>query len=216
MSQSNQEKSGADLPVPTRLSGDAIPSPISVSGNVPPDPVGSASPTGERSEGGLEERLKFSEHAHKYLREVIGLADQKATFLFTGATALLAFLYKNGVSARWLKSLMAWNILDMVAFFAMSSLAVAAFIALLVTIPRTPGSLRGYLFWEAIAEHDSGRDYADGVARLSGASLFQITAEHCYELARVCRRKYKLLRLALYVGAVGLAAALLVFLFASQ
>jgi multisubunit Na+/H+ antiporter MnhB subunit len=147
------------------------------------------------------------------VREYIRLADQKATFFFAGATALLAFLYRNDVSARWLKPPIMWNLLDVVALVAMVALAIGAVLALLVVIPRTPGSKRGYIFWEAIAEYRSGRDYADELSALSPATLYQIKAEHTFDLAHVCRRKYKMLRWSLWVGAVGLGAALIVFLF---
>lgn len=156
---------------------------------------------------------EFTAFAHKYIRDYINLADQKATFLFTGATALLAFLYNKDVSERWLKPVMQWNILDTIAFVAMAALAVGAFLALLVVIPRTPGSRRGFLFWEAIAEYETGRQYSDDLWLLSGPSLVQVKAEHCYDLAVVCRRKYRMLRCALWTGAVGLAGALFVFLF---
>jgi hypothetical protein len=133
--------------------------------------------------------------------------------LFTAATALLAFLYKNGVSGRWLKPLMHWNVLDTIGFVAMTALALGVLLALVVVIPRTPGSRRGFLFWEAIAEYESGRQYSDELRLLSAATLSQVKAEHCFDLARVCRMKYRVLRAAIWTGAVGLVASLFVFLF---
>ena len=126
---------------------------------------------------------------------------------------MLAFLYNKNVSARWLKPLMQWNILDTIAFVAMAALSLGAFLALLVVIPRTSGSRRGFLFWEAVAEYESGRQYFDDLWRLSPPSLVQVKVEHCYEMAKVCRRKYRMLRYALWCGAVGLAGSLFVFLF---
>ena len=132
---------------------------------------------------------------------------------FTGATALLAFMYNENVSARWLKPPMQWNVPDAIAFVAMVALAAGALLALIVIIPRTLGSRRGFLFWEAIAEYETGRQYSDELSLLSGPSLVQVKAEHCYDLAVVCRQKYRMLRCALWTGAVGLAGALFVFLF---
>ena len=43
--------------------------------------------------------------------------------------------------------------------------------------------------------------------------LFQMKADHCFDLAKVCRAKYRWLRAALWVCAVGLGASLVVFLF---
>lgn len=201
-----------DLRVPAMLARAPLPTPMAhvaeASDGAQPTTVGNL---GVRTD--IDAKSDFTAFAHQYIREYINLADQKATFFFTGATALLAFLYNKNVSARWLKPVMQWNILDTVAFVAMAALAVGAFLALLVVIPRTPGSRRGFLFWEAIAEYETGRQYSDDLWLLSGPSLVQVKAEHCYDLAVVCRRKYRMLRCALWTGAVGLAGALFMFLF---
>jgi hypothetical protein len=200
------------LPVPTAAVREPLPTPTEPATVAPEEKQPSAvGPSGTR--GDAEAKADFASFAHQYFRDYINLADQKATFFFTGTTALLAFLYSRNVSARWLKPLMTWNILDTVAFVAMAALAGGAFLALLVVIPRTPGSRRGFLFWEAVAEYATGRQYADELWLLSPPSLFQVKAEHCFELAKVCRRKYRMLRWALWTGAVGLAGSLFVFLF---
>ncbi len=160
-----------------------------------------------------EAKAKFAEEVHQYIREYIRLADQKATFFFAASTALLAFLYKNGVSSHWLKPVMTWNILDTVAFLGMAALAVCAVMSVFVVIPRTPGSRRGYIFWDAIAEYDTARQYADELDRLTGPTLTQLKAEHCFDLARVCRKKYRVLRIALWFAAIGLGGSVIVFLF---
>ena len=201
-----------DLQTPVAIARAPLPTPTEhvaeASDAAQPTTAGSA---GVRTDSDAKD--KFAAFAHHYVRDYTNLADQKATFFFTGATALLAFMYNKNVSARWLKPLMQWNILDTIAFVAMAALAVGAFLALLVIIPRTPGSRRGFLFWEAIAEYETSRQYSDDISLLSGPSLMQVKAEHCYDLAVVCQRKYRMLRCALWTGAVGLAGALFVFLF---
>lgn len=200
------------LPVPESVGRDALPRPAA---DLPgrSGEQQSAAPESGAVPVGVEFRTRFAEETHQYIREFIRNADQKAIFFFTGATALLAFMYRSGMSASWLKPVMQWNVLDLAAFVAMAALAVSALLALWVVIPRTAGSMRGYLFWEAIAEFDSGSRYADELSTLSAATLFRVKAEHCYVLAIVCRRKYKWLRLALSIGLLGLAAALAVLLF---
>ena len=201
-----------DLQIPTSIAHAPLPIPAEHNAEV----SDAAQPTNVGNVGvhtDIDARGKFAAFAHRYIRDYINLADQKATLFFTGATALLAFMYNENVSVRWLKPLMQWNILDTIAFVAMAALAAGAFLALLVIIPRTPGSRRGFLFWEAIAEYETGRQYSDELSPLSGPSLVQVTAEHCYDLAVVCRQKYRMLRCALWTGAVGLAGALFVFLF---
>ena len=199
-----------DLPIPTATAAAPLPIPAKHVTEV----SDAAQPTNDGSVGvRTDAKGEFSAFAHQYIRDNIKLADQKATLFFTGATALLAFMYNENVSARWLKPPMQWNIFDTIAFVSMVALAAGAFLALLVIIPRTLGSRRGFLFWEAIAEYETGRQYSDELSLLSGPSLAQVKAEHCYDLAVVCRQKYRMLRCALWTGAVGLAGALFVFLF---
>lgn len=210
--QAVRDKTGPGLPVPLTISREALPTP-SGGGDTSTDKQQPDAPATLAPSGDTATRERFAESTHQYIREYIRFADQKATFLFAGATALLAFLYKNKVSARWLKPVMQWNILDTVAFVTMTALALSVLLALFVVIPRTSGSRRGFLFWEAIAEYDTGRQYSDDLRLLSAATLFQVKAEHCYDLARVCRAKYKMLRAAIWTGAIGLIASLFVFLF---
>lgn len=208
-SQAPREQAGAGLPAPAASSVASLPVPQKAD----PSQEKPISPADAVLSADVEARTEFIGSVHEYVREYIALADQKATFVFAGATALLAFLYTSGVSDRWLKLPQTWGILDLVALVAMVGLAIGAFLALLVVIPRTPGSRRGFIFWEAVARHKSGRDYADELSTLSPASLFQIKAEHTFDLAGVCRRKYRMLRWSLWIGAVGLGASLIVFLF---
>ncbi|MBI2346177.1 MAG: hypothetical protein HYV03_04715 [Deltaproteobacteria bacterium] len=210
--QTTRDKGSPELSAPPSLIRESLPTP-SGGDETATDRQQPAPPVSDATHGDAKARERFVEATHQYVREYIRLADQKASFLFTGATALLAFLYKNDVSARWMKPIMQWNVLDTVAFVAMSSLALGVLLALWVVIPRTSGSRRGFLFWEAIAEYDTGRQYSDELRLLSAASLSQVKAEHCFDLARVCRTKYKILRAAIWTGAIGLAASLLVFLF---
>lgn len=210
--QAIPDKLGQGLPVPLTITREPLPTP-SGSDNSAADQRQPEPPALFRAAQDAEAHERFAEGVHQYVREYIRLADQKATFLFTAGTALLAFLYKNGVSTKWLKPIMQWNILDTIAFIAMTALVLGVLLALLTVIPRMRGSRRGFLFWEAIAEYDSGRQYSDDLRQLSAATLSQVKAEHCFDLARVCRTKYRILRGAIWTGAVGLAASLFVFLF---
>jgi hypothetical protein len=196
--------------VASGVSREALPVPVEhevVADKSAPAPVGVV------STADIATRAKFVDGVHDYIRDNIRLADQKATFFFTGATALLAFLYRNDVSKRWLKPVSDLRLPDIIAFLAMAGLAAGSFLALLVVIPRTKGSRRGYIFWEAIMEFPTGRHYADDLSSLSAPTLVQMKAEHCRELAKVCQSKYDFLRYAWWVCAVGLAASLIVFLF---
>jgi hypothetical protein len=220
---SNQSTSANQAPAGTKTSfetaidagGNAIARPVT-----PPNDIPSESQPSQPRESAPADvtsaRTDFSNAVHKYVRENIQLADQKATFFFTGATALLAFLFKNATSSYWLKPLMQWNVLDITAFIAMAGLGAGALLAISVVWPRLPGSRRGYIFWEAIAEFETAREYSDDLASLTASTLSQCVSQHCYDLSQICRTKYKRLRLSIWVCSVGLAAAVCIFLFGGQ
>jgi Family of unknown function (DUF5706) len=173
-------------------------------------------PTAELEIDSADSRRIFADSVHKYIRENIQLADQKAAFFFTASTALLAFLYKNGTSSYWMKPIMQWNILDTLAFIAMTSLAIGSLLSVTVVLPRLPGSRRGYIFWEAVAEYESARQYSDDLVKLSSASFAQCIAEHCHDLSKVCRTKYLYLRLSIWACAIGLFGSLCIFMLIPQ
>lgn len=155
----------------------------------------------------------FAEAVHNYIRQYINLADTKAAFTFTVTTTLLAFLYQQGVSSRWIKPPSTWGPGDILGFIAMLGLAGGSLVSLAVIVPRLKGSKRGYVFWNAIVEFDSAANYAEEVLRRSSNELVKAKLEHCYELASVCTRKYRTLNLAIRIGALGLSAGVLYLLF---
>ena len=80
---------------------------------------------------------------------------------------------------------MQWNVLDITGFVAMAGLGAGALLAISVVLPRLPGSRRGFIFWEAIAEYETAREYSNDLASLSTATLSQSVSEHCYDLSKI-------------------------------
>lgn len=152
---------------------------------------------------------KFSEELHNYLREYIRNADQKAAFFFAGATAMLAFLHSHQGTAHWLKDIRTWSLIDTLSFVALLALALSACALLGVVFPRLKGSKRGLIFFSAIAEHDSAREYTTEVLRRSVDELVTAKLQHAYDLSKVCVAKYQMLHLGFWIGSVGLGSALL-------
>lgn len=149
----------------------------------------------------------FVDDVHKYIREQIKNADTKAAFFFGAATAVLIFLHNFGASSRWLKPPQTWNLLDTVTFLGVLALASGALTAAWTVIPRLPGSKRGLLYFNAIAEHESPAEYAGEVLRATEQSLLNEKARHCHILAGVCRDKYRCLYVSLWLSLVGLGCA---------
>lgn len=159
-----------------------------------------------------ESRLKFSEETHGYVREYIRLADQKATFFFAGATALLAYLHKAGMTNKWLISPNTWGIIEVLTFFATVGLILSALACLATVTPRFNGSKRGLIFFAAIREYDSAQEYVADVMRQSPEGLCTAKLRHIYELSDVCKKKYDTLKWGQWLGAIGVIATLLLLI----
>jgi hypothetical protein len=154
-----------------------------------------------------ESNAKFADDAHQYVREYIRNADAKATFLFAGNGALIAFLFTRGGGGSWLRALNIGDAVDWLGLSAMAILVGAAASLFTVVFPRLGGAAQGILFFNAIAEHESSTAYAEAVARRTSSDLARIKLEHTYDLAKVCRAKYRALGIGFRLSAVGALTA---------
>lgn len=200
--------------------GAALPHPES------PSPLVSSAPrSGEPSSTSLkppshgegEERpndlcWKCAESVHNYVREFIRIADQKAAFFFAIATALLAFLYNQKLANKWVMPPVEWRLPEILSFFATWGLVISAAACMFTVYPRTPGSKRGIVFFQAIAEFESAQEYVRDVLAKSSAQLVSAKLTHVHVLAKVCSRKYGILRVAIWAGAIGVLASFLLLL----
>lgn len=131
-------------------------------------------------------------------------------------TAILAFLNTQNVPSRWLKDVRQWSFVDALGFVSMLGLAVGAGILLAVVFPRLKGSRRGILFFNAIAEYGNSAEYVEDVLVHSGDYLVRTKLQHCYDLSKVCRAKYRMLRIGFWVGSIGAATTLLFLVLAKS
>jgi hypothetical protein len=211
----------SDAPL-VQVNADASGPPIDIqaSSAFPPDKSSMADATVSDAKGlgdvmpTPDGHLKLAEEVHQYVREYIRNADQKATFFFAAATAGLAFLNGRGAVSRWFKSPETWTLIDGLAFIAMVGLAAAATVLLAVVFPRLKRSGHGIVFFNAIAEHVTANEYAADVVRHTPADVARIKLHHVYELAKVCRAKYRTLVVGFWLGGVATVAALLYLLLA--
>jgi hypothetical protein len=107
----------------------------------------------------------------------------------------------------WWKAPASWGAYDVLSFLATVCLIAAAALCVVCIHPRLPGSKRGLVYFAAVAEFSGAADYAAAIGTSPTAQLLAAKAMHAYELARVCRAKYMVLALGLWIGAVGTFAA---------
>ncbi len=177
--------------------------------SIGPPEIG-VSPLSERTEF----QWKFAEETHQYVREYIRQADQKAAFFFAGSTALIAFLYNAKLVHRWVKPPTQWSFVDMVSLAATIGLTVCALACLATVFPRLQGSKRGHVFFGAIAEFDSRKDYASDVLQKDVSELMEAKLCHVHDLSGICGRKFYVLKVGQWAGAVGVFATVLLLLMA--
>jgi hypothetical protein len=152
----------------------------------------------------------FAAHVHEYIREYIAAADQKAGFIFAISSAVLVYLYQQSLHIRWLKPIGLWSAGDLFVFVAMAALFVGLGAAASVVVPRLTSTHRGFVFFLAVAEYESASEYAASIARETGESLTLAILRHVYDLARVARRKYRAIALAVWASATGIGLSFIV------
>lgn len=205
-SQSERGSAPSPLESPSELNRPLVPK-IDAPTKPVPSAVEDKGPTGPVSVSAAD-YSKFAEDIHNYIREYIRNADQKATFFFAAAAAMLAFLNTQNVPSHWLKDIRQWTFTDGLGFVSMFGLGIAAGVLFAVVFPRLKGSRRGILYFNAIAEHDTSNEYADEVIRRSADDIVRAKLQHAYDLSKVCAQKYRTLRVGFWIEAVGIFAAL--------
>jgi hypothetical protein len=147
-----------------------------------------------------------------YLRAFLQFADQKAGFVFTVASALLALLYSRNAHLRWIGPPFLSGRGAVVALVAMSALVASAGFAVAVVVPRETRAGSGLFYWERIRRFSSVAGYIAALSALSADGVTCERANNCFDLADICRRKYRSLHISIWCGALGalLAATFLV------
>lgn len=159
-----------------------------------------------------KEHGQFAYFVHQYLRDFIKFADQKAAFVMAIASAILAFLIKQGAHKSLLIPIRNRSFSEWAALFSCLLIALAGFLALLVVLPRLGGKGTGIIYWKGILQSRNSVEYATRVRTTHDDRLIGHVFDHCYELAGIANRKYEILKWAIWIGAIGCLAAASVLL----
>jgi len=142
---------------------------------------------------------------HGYTNEYIRFSDAKAGLILTYTSALIAGLYAAGLHhgfttvapVNW-----GWN--GVLAASAFGLLILAAAIAAWSILPRLWSRQRiGFVFWESILAHGSADSFWTQLRGQSSEALVEHLAHHLFAIAGVCRRKYTLVSISLWIAGVG-------------
>jgi hypothetical protein len=210
-SQEAEVASGSLAEVPTAIQGKSLITSATTSPEkaTPKTDEKSRKRTKPESSKPVETASYFASDIHKYIREQIALADQKAVFLFAASGSMLAYLHSKNMARSWLKDPRQWQSTDAIACVAVLGLTIGAIAAVVTVLPRFKGASRGIVFWKSIALFETKTEYANHVLTAESTTLTSAKLEHCFELAQVCKRKYRAVGLGLWGGGIGLLGSVL-------
>lgn len=154
---------------------------------------------------------EFASFEEAYIARYIALADTKASFVFAGASAVLVYLF-NKDEIRAIAKNPAWSPSCVLLYIGIWFLIIAAVYAFATIMPRLTTSGDGVVYFGSVASHSSARDYRSAVASMSESDFSTARITHCYDLARVCQRKYAALRRAMMSLPVGIGVTVCVAL----
>ncbi|HEY3857484.1 MAG TPA: Pycsar system effector family protein [Verrucomicrobiae bacterium] len=152
----------------------------------------------------------LGEFIHQCLRNYITFADQKAAFVFTGVSAILAFVANKGALMPFVANSPAapWTWRIDIGVLAALALITSAGFGIAVIMPRFTKekiATGGLIFWEDICSHASAKDYAAELKGLTKAQAVHQVQINCFVLAKICRKKYRTLACAIWSALIGLA-----------
>lgn len=156
----------------------------------------------------------FAEAQHAYVGNYIQLADGKALAVFAWVSALFAYLVSNADFLSTLRSpecSLVWLLVVATTLTLIASAALAA----AVVLPRLWSGQSGLVFWGATANYSSDAAYSKAVHDAGAQLIAETRLANVYHLARVCARKYRLLRLSMWGALIGFASGGTWFIFAS-
>lgn len=152
----------------------------------------------------------FSRYVHSYIREHIAAADRKASFLFTCSAGLLTFIQRFIVPQIWRFPLSKWTLRECLGLAVLLLLGAAVIGAVIVIFPNLRrGQGKGFIFWESITSYASAESYSRAILQAEHMELIDSILTHCYTMAQVCRRKYRILNIAIIFATIGFGLALL-------
>tara|TARA_R110002020_G_scaffold467917_1_gene691811 strand:+ start:1294 stop:1830 length:537 start_codon:yes stop_codon:yes gene_type:complete len=149
----------------------------------------------------------FSSFEEVYIRHYISLADAKATFFCS-----LYFLVIGGLVSDASVRKMVANAVICVDFSATILTFIFLFLgagsAFSVVAPRLRSSNpQGFIFFDAVASFEDGDHYTMELLKLSDSDISRERLAHCYDVAKVCARKYSRLRFSIWMTPPSLALA---------
>ncbi|WP_434991134.1 Pycsar system effector family protein [Xanthomonas melonis] len=150
----------------------------------------------------MDHHLRFAEAQQTYISGYIQLADTKCAWSFAVAATLAGYTLTNSSSP-----LLQANgnfFLRSICLVAVGLLITSAVYAFRGIAPRLKSTLSTNLFFfGTVAAYNYSSDFITASQKCSAADLTEIRLRHNYDIAKICRKKYGLLKRGLWLGFAG-------------
>lgn len=160
-----------------------------------------------------KEKIEYADQQFEMVTRNIETADAKAGIVSTLVGGFLAVLatqqgeMMRGVGASSNAFL---QFLDTSSFIIGGICLVGSGLySLSVIFPRLAVRQGDLAFWGSISLFPSSADFVEKLDAASADELSDQRVRQCYDLARVCRRKYEMLRISMALGAVGFGVGII-------
>ncbi len=170
-------------------------------------PDESLNEAGERLPIDSRSHAEFAGFHEGYVRHYITLADTKAAVIFGVASSLIAFLLAKKNVQDILATLPCGYKTVNVVIVAVLLTSGAAFAASVIA-PRLSSSGEGLVYFGDVKKYLDSVSYAEMVERQGQGALARARLQHCYDISRVCWRKYVNLRRAFWLTLAGIVCTL--------
>lgn len=146
----------------------------------------------------------LSEFIHQYLRQYISLADQKAAFIFTISSAIVAYTTTSSFSPFKAPCICPITFHIACGYISILLFILSALASVAVVFPRLSQITqqhKGLIFWEEIRNFSSAEEYSAKFIKLTKQDTLKEISTHSYILAGICKNKYFALNGAMYLAA---------------
>jgi len=147
----------------------------------------------------------FISHQHGYIREMIGLADRKASFFLASSALELSYLSNQHVFEAFQAHVCQLSIGQAIGEFAILFLGLTIFSSLICVWPKFGQAQNGMvLSWLDIVDgYPSKNDFVNKVLGMSDHDFRSEILAHSFDLSKIAKQKFTVLRYSAIFISVG-------------
>jgi hypothetical protein len=159
----------------------------------------------EASEVNKDGKESFLWDVHKYTNEYIRFADTKAAFIAGVDAALVGTAVSSSLYDSCLRQTPChWPAAVWLGNAGIIPLGISIAFCVSAIIPRLwHNVVHGFIYWDSVLAHGSPKQFIQAYDALLPESLTHELANHVYVLASIAKKKYGLVRKAVWSGVVG-------------